>query len=881
MTLAGRSAALTSDAQFELLLRQVAGVSVGPGDVEAPPPLPAGSTLGSYRLLEVVGAGGMGVVYRAHDSRLQRDVALKLLPAHANLDEGARQRLLNEARAAARLSHPNLTSVYEAGTLEGHTFFAMELVVGTPLRALLREPVSFPQRLTWGLELVSGLAALHRAGWVHCDLKPENVMVTADGVCKLLDLGLAREVRGPALLPGAGTAGYMAPEQRRGLPLDARADVFAFGIVWQELLTGEVSSHVLEAALKPVCGRSTQRVVELLARCLSEDPARRFDSAGDVKEALLEVQRRAAARRPWWPAALVACGTLAVVLVAALRSPTPPPVVAAPARRLTGHSKDRPISDAALSSDGTRFAFIDDDGLVVGLLSAPEQAARVALDVTAQSVEPRFGSAGFMVIGQAAGAVDERSIWVVEGERREQLFHGPFKFASLSPDGATLVLIEGSSVVVRRVRDGAVVEQHPSPAGVLVHAARWAPDGRHYAVASSDSRTGDALRQLEVRALGVEAPVHRLQTQRLAQAYVPVVFAWSSQGGLLYALSDAPGEGSGSAVWVMPAVGDGFGHAVLLAPSERQYLAGISATATQLITLREETRVRAHLADIGAGGALSHGRELTTGDYDERPSGWSDDEHVLVASVRDLVPHLALRGLSDTEATPLKLSGWAQTWPTPTSTPGELLYWKAAKPTGEGPSSWSLMLRSGDDERALATPASATGSVMSVSVPPQSQRVRCATSVRRCVLGQLGDEGLTFFDVSFDGAPPRRLFRLPASTSPGHLWAFAHDGQRLAIVERDGLLHIRDLSGSEQSSRQTQLVNVRGLSFGRFDDFYMCGFDAEGFQLIGHLPASGPLEVLRRSSSAFNEPHVSPDGRHLVYLEKEFDQDVWVTPLTR
>jgi hypothetical protein len=872
---------LTSDAQFELLLRQVAGVSAAPAAVEATPPLPAGSTLGPYRLVEVVGAGGMGVVYRAHDSRLQRDVALKLLPSNTSLDDAARQRLMNEARAAARLSHPNLASVYEAGHFEGHTFFAMELIVGTPLRALLRGPASFPQRLTWGLELASGLAALHRANWVHGDLKPENVMVTADGVCKLLDLGLAHEASGPTELPGAGTVGYMSPEQQRGLPLDARSDVFAFGVLWQELLTGQVSSRVLEGPVKLACGRSTRQVVALLAQCLVVDPAGRFESALAVKDALLEVQRAADAGRPRWP--LVVAGVAAVlsILVAGLRTPEPTLRVAAPVRRLTGHSKDHPISDAALSADGTRFAWVDDDGLNVGLLSAPEQAARVPLDVAAQTVEPRFGGDGFMAIGQAAGAVDERSIWVIDDARREQVFHGRFKFASLSPDGAMLVLIEGTAVVVRRVGDGSIVEQHDVPAGVFVHAARWAPDGQHYAVASSDSRTGDSLRQLEVRALGVAAPVHRIQTQRLAQAYVPVVFAWSSTGSLLYALADAPGEGSGSAVWSLPRLGAGFGDAVLLAPSERQYLAGISGGATKLLTLREETRLRAHLADVADGGSLTNPRELTEGDYDERSSGWSDDEHVFVVSLRDLVPHLALRGLAKADAQRVNATGWAQTWPTPTSAPGEFLYWWAAKPIGEGALSWSLVLRSGEVERPMRTPAPATGSVMSVSAPPQAQRVRCATTTRLCLLGQLGDEGLTFFELELEGGPPRRLFRVSASVGQGHVWALAADGRHVAIAERDGLVHVRDLAGVERSAHQTQLENVQGLAFGRFDDFYVCGFDAEGLQLIGHLPAGGPLEVLRRSASAFNEPHVSPDGRHLVFLEKEFDQDVWVTPLDR
>ncbi len=115
----------------------------------------------------------------------------------------------------------------------------------------------------------------------------------------------------------------------------------------------------------------------------------------------------------------------------------------------------------------------------------------------------------------------------------------------------------------------------------------------------------------------------------------------------------------------------------------------------------------------------------------------------------------------------------------------------------------------------------------------------------------------------------------------GHVWALAADGRTVAIVERDGLLYVRDLEGVERSKRAVPLRSLRGVAFGGAGDFVVCGFDDEGLQVIGRLPASGSLEVLSRSTSAFNEPHLSPDGRHLAYLEKDFDQDVWVTPLKR
>jgi eukaryotic-like serine/threonine-protein kinase len=199
-----------------------------------------GAVLGRYRVIEAIGEGGMGAVYRAPDERLDRDVALKVISGGALVDPAARSRFQKEAHALSRLNHPNIASVYDFDTHEGVDFLVMELVPGVSLDEMLRSgPLTEAETVDLGLQLAQGLGAAHREGIIHRDLKPGNLRVTPDGRLKVLDFGLARllpplEAEAPtAALTRtlAGTPAYMAPEQLRGKPADERTDVHACGAV--------------------------------------------------------------------------------------------------------------------------------------------------------------------------------------------------------------------------------------------------------------------------------------------------------------------------------------------------------------------------------------------------------------------------------------------------------------------------------------------------------------------------------------------------------------------------------------------------------------------------------------------------------------------------
>src|SRR5438093_8457556 len=214
--------------------------------------LPAGTRFGPYEIIAPLGVGGMGEVYRARDSRLSRDVAIKVLRATANVDTDRLSRFEQEARAAAALNHPNVVTVFDIGVQDGVPYIVSELLDGRTLRAVIgAKALTERTSLAYAAQMARGLAAAHNKGIVHRDLKPENVFVTADGLVKIFDFGLAkltnmpqadidysmRPTRAALTLPGIvmWTVRYMSPEQARGQALDHRTDVFSFGAILYEM----------------------------------------------------------------------------------------------------------------------------------------------------------------------------------------------------------------------------------------------------------------------------------------------------------------------------------------------------------------------------------------------------------------------------------------------------------------------------------------------------------------------------------------------------------------------------------------------------------------------------------------------------------------------
>jgi Tol biopolymer transport system component/predicted Ser/Thr protein kinase len=367
-----------------------------------------GQRLLHYEVVERLGEGGMGVVYKARDTHLDRFVAIKVLPPGKVADAERKARFVQEAKAASALNHPNIVSIYDIDEADGVHFIAMEHVAGKTLdQSISRKGLPVNQALKCAVQIADALAKAHSAGIIHRDLKPGNVMVTGDGLVKVMDFGLAKLAESavggeeaptrtmkPETAEGTivGTVAYMSPEQAQGLPVDARSDMFSFGALLYEMVTGHrafqgdtkisILAAVINKEPEPLAAETPHDLEKIITRCLRKDPARRFQHMEDLKVALEELKEESdsgklapAASGPpartgfkpaWVLLAFVAAGVAlagAWLYVRGAANPrgSPSARTAAGGRLTLLVSSDKPLSDPSLSPDGKMVAYVAEE----------------------------------------------------------------------------------------------------------------------------------------------------------------------------------------------------------------------------------------------------------------------------------------------------------------------------------------------------------------------------------------------------------------------------------------------------------------------------------------------------------------------------------------
>ncbi|HYH08378.1 MAG TPA: protein kinase [Thermoanaerobaculia bacterium] len=543
--------------------------------------LAPGSRLGPYRIDAELGAGGMGQVFRATDTRLDRAVAVKVLPPHRWSDPQLRLRFEREARALSSLSHPNLCALYDVGELSesGGTvpWIVMELLEGETLRDRLDAGrLSIRRALSFGAQIASGLAAAHQKGVIHRDLKPENIFIVEGELLKILDFGLAitTTTKDDASTvvrtePGMvmGTAHYMSPEQVRGTALDARSDIFSLGIVLFEMLTGRVPFHARSQVETmnsilidevPEMPAIPEAVDALVRRCLEKDPSQRFSSAKDLAYALDSAAKSVTSATPTRPKAapqirverrptkvllLVALASLIAAAAIFSRRPDPhpePPIL----RTLTYSGRDSSPAaspDAKLiayvsSRDGARRIWLKQlaDGTDAPVTSGPDDSA------------PRFSpdGAALLFTRTANGASALYRVATLGGDPRKLIdnaFHGDW-----SHDGTRLAFIRNragaermSTVCIAPVGGGAVREIAATTAEDF-YAPRWSPDGRWIAVTRIPRNTAGG----SVLLIDVESGERRVLARDRPHGLLSGV-AWTRDGNAVIYIELEALEGTG------------------------------------------------------------------------------------------------------------------------------------------------------------------------------------------------------------------------------------------------------------------------------------------------------------------------------------------------
>jgi eukaryotic-like serine/threonine-protein kinase len=640
-------------------------------------PLEPGSRLGPYEIVSPLGQGGMGVVFRARDSRLEREVAVKVLPRNLADDEDALGRFEREAKAVAALSHPNILAIHDFGEHEGTVFAAMELLEGETLRQRLQDG-ALPVRkaVDLALEIARGLAAAHDRGIVHRDLKPENVFLTDSGMVKILDFGLARrEPVAPQVAdtptvslstePGRlmGTVGYMAPEQVRGRgETDARTDIFAFGALLYEMLTGkrafrgESPVETLNAILRedpPSLFESTRNVSpaleRIVRRCLEKRPEDRFRSAHDLAIALEAISTgstrtmdrvdvpenggSAARRRFLERALLVASGALVALGGVALHAWLwpPPPATAVVYRWMSFSGRD---SSPAVSPDGRTIAFSSDrDGQPRIWLQQVSGEAEAPL-TTGPDDSPRFSPDGTQILfarpdGESTALFRAA---ILGGEARrlvENAVEGDW-----TPDGRGVVFVRlgnenGQTVTtvgVARLDGSGEREVAKLPGGMS--APRVSPDGHTLALVFARGSLLAGSQQSVVLvdlASGKTRSVPAPDARRSLSAP-----AWTADGALVYLQAESVAAAAGSAGrLVRQNARTGQILSVLWSPSSAEVLDVLGDGRVVFDTRSPRQNLREVPLRPGAGG---DGTWLSRGESTDRQPVYSPDGETVAFS---------------------------------------------------------------------------------------------------------------------------------------------------------------------------------------------------------------------------------------------------------
>ncbi len=876
--------------------------------------------LGRFRLVEKVGQGGAGVVYQAVDEKLGRRVALKVLRPDRVGEGEHRQRLLREARAAAAISHANIAAVYDVDEADGQVYLAMEWVEGRTLREVIGgRPVATHDALRFAIGVAGGLVKAHAAGVIHRDLKPDNVRVTPEGEVKILDFGLAKALHsersdGDTLTESGvvlGTPPYMSPEQARGRAIDTRSDLFSFGAILYEMLTGrrafdgEGPVDVIDAILnRPIAvqGEMPPALARIVRKCLEKDRALRYASAAELLDDLRDVTRReslaetrearapdaARVRRLRRPlvvglaAAAAAAGAVIVVwttLGSRGRRPTatPAPTAPAPAQppqlwRLTRTPADNPMAVAAVSPGG-RYLIHDDverqlhlrvisTGETVPLRAPPGRVRYVSW----YPEETRV----LAVVEEGPPAELRPAVWslsILGAEPQQLPIPGALSYPVVSPDGARLAAGSPDGLVLYDVGTWTrrVVIAADGKKGVWFHNLAWSADGRRLAYVRHD--WVEPRRRLSVASVDVTSGVEviHLGEGPRTGAMGGGSLAWLADGRLVFLME---GEKGLSLVLATLAVdtqtGRTLGEPALLVPLGDSTTEEVRASpdGRSLVFIRQDAQWTLVTADLDAPSFQPH-RLPGTEDID-RLIGWLGDAALLVQSRRQRQWGLYRRSADG------RTEELLRAWPDGTRihlAPDA----KSVYTTQQDASGVVTLRRATLDASENVTLAETPG--------VSATTVRCAAGPPpRCVAGEVKGRTITFLPLDGDrlGAP---LGPFPLQ-SPEYDWALSPAGDLIAFVAEDGGVRYLDRAGREVHRARAALdCQLQDLTFDRDGRaLYVGCWTVTSY--LARLDWDGTTTILEERPHAWMHTlRVSPDGRRIAYSEKRVDTDVWLVEL--